>query len=63
MDTFLPLELYPLEDRRKRYGLKNAVAEVTVDYAVPDVSDLVVTAYEASGAKIHQILRADLGQY
>jgi hypothetical protein len=48
-NTFLPLEQFPLAERRKKYGVKNAVAEVTVDYSVPDVGDLVVRAYEIGG--------------
>ena len=48
-NTFLPLDTFPLAERRKKYGVKNAVAEVTVDYAVPDVRDFVVRAYEIGG--------------
>lgn len=42
-DTFLPLGTYPLEERRKRVGRANAVAEVTVQDGVPDISDFVLT--------------------
>jgi hypothetical protein len=49
--TFLPIESYPLVERRRKYGEKGAVAEVTVDYSVPDVSDFVVAAYEIGGGE------------
>jgi hypothetical protein len=55
-DTFIPLEAYPLAERRKRYGVKGAVAEVTVEYALTDMRDFVVTAYEAAaGGAINQV--------
>jgi hypothetical protein len=49
--TFLPIDLYPLAERRKKYGEKGAVAEITVDYSVPDVRDIVVEAYELGGGE------------
>jgi hypothetical protein len=52
--TFLPIEEYPLAERRKKYGTKSAVAEVTVDYAVPDLREFVVEAYEAGGGRKRQ---------
>jgi hypothetical protein len=55
-DTFLPLEKYPLEERRKKYGTKNAVAEITIKNAVPDVTDFVIEVYETGGEKPKQIL-------
>jgi hypothetical protein len=57
-DTFVPLDEYPLSDRRKRYGLKSAVAEVTVDYAVPDLREFVVSVYEAGGQIEKKVLWA-----
>lgn len=41
--TFLPLDRYPFEER-KRLGVKNTVVELTVDYAVTDIGDLVIKA-------------------
>jgi hypothetical protein len=55
-DTFLPLESYPLAERRRKYGVKNAVAEVTVEYAVPDIQDFVVCAYEIGGPEPKAVL-------
>jgi hypothetical protein len=54
LKTFLPIEEYPLIERRKKYGIKSAVAEVTVDYAVPDVREFVVEVYEAGGGRTRQ---------
>lgn len=51
LNTFLPIDHYPLADRLKRYGAKSAVAEVTVDYSVPDLREYVVEAYEIGGAE------------
>lgn len=52
--TFLPIEEYPVAERRKKYGIKSAVAEVTVDYAVPDLREFVVEAYETGGGRTRQ---------
>lgn len=49
--TFQPLDAYPLVERRRKYGQKGAVAEVTVQYAVPNVTELVVEAYETGGGQ------------
>jgi len=38
-----------LAERRRKFGVRGAVAEVTVDYAVPDVQDFVLYAYEIGG--------------
>lgn len=56
LNTFLPIDLYPLADRLKRYGAKSAVAEVTVDYSVPDLRECVVEAYEIGGAETRRDL-------
>lgn len=36
-DTFRPLGEYPFDERRRRFGRRGALAEVTVRYAVPDI--------------------------
>lgn len=51
VNTFLPIELYPIAERKRKYGSKGAVAEVTVDHSVPDVRDYVVEAYEIGGGE------------
>lgn len=47
--TFCPIEEYPFDERRKKAGLRDAVAELTVDYAVPDVRDFVLRAEHRNG--------------
>jgi hypothetical protein len=51
LNTFLPIDEYPLVERRRKYGIKGAVAEITVDYSVPDVSEYVTEAYEIGGGE------------
>lgn len=46
--TFLPIEEYPLSQRKKR-GVRNAVAEVTIDHSTPDVLEMAVEVYEVGG--------------
>jgi len=55
--TFLPIDEYPLVERRKKAGIDGAVAEVTVDYSVPDVRDFVVEAYEIGGGRAKEVFR------
>jgi hypothetical protein len=50
-DTFLPLEVYPLAERRKKNGVKGAVAEVTILHSVPDIRDLVTEVFEIGGGQ------------
>jgi uncharacterized protein DUF7002 len=35
--TFQPITEYPFEQRRKMRGIPNAIAEIAVDYSVPDL--------------------------
>jgi hypothetical protein len=39
--TFLPLAEYPFEERRRIRGRREAVAEVTVRYAVPQIDEMI----------------------
>lgn len=55
-ETFLPIEEYPLAERKKKYGVKRAVAEITVDYSVPDLREFVIEAYETGGGMSRQDL-------
>ena len=41
-DTFLPIEDYPFDERRRTRSPKEALAEVTVDGGVPDVAELAL---------------------
>jgi hypothetical protein len=40
VNTFTSMDKYPFESRRK-YGIKNTIVELTVDYAVRDIAKLV----------------------
>jgi hypothetical protein len=51
-ETFLPLGDYPFEDRKKRAGLQRAVAELAIDYSVPDVGQHVIRVERRKGTRI-----------
>jgi hypothetical protein len=57
LSTFLSIDSYPLADRLRKYGAKGAVAEVTVDYSVPDLREFVIEAYEIGGSEKRRDLR------
>jgi hypothetical protein len=42
---------YPFEDFRRKRGRKNAVAELSVDYSVPDIRDFVISVSELGGGR------------
>lgn len=56
LDTFLPLARYPFEDRRKTRSVKDSIAELVVDYNLPDVSDFVVRVEQMQGENILQVI-------
>ncbi len=41
-DTFLPIESYPFEERRRARGLGHAVVELAVDGGVPHIREIAV---------------------
>lgn len=45
MDTFKPIADYDYESRRKSRSAKQAIAELAVDYGVPDVLDFTLRTY------------------
>jgi hypothetical protein len=47
--TFSSMNDYPFEERRKLRGKNNAIAEMCVDYSVPDIQDLVVCVIKMRG--------------
>lgn len=51
-DTFLPLPEYPFDDRKKKAGLARAVAELAVDYSVPDVLEHVIRVERRKGSRV-----------
>lgn len=50
--TFSSLQDYPFEERHRKAGKQNAVAELTVDYSVPEVEDLVLEVSHMRGAEV-----------
>jgi hypothetical protein len=56
LQTFLPIDLYPIAERKRKYGTKGAVAEVTVDYSMPDLREFVLEVYEVGGGRRRQNL-------
>jgi len=54
-ETFLPLEDYPFEARRKMRG-RNAIAELCVDHSVPDIEELVVRVSRMAGPEETEVL-------
>jgi len=54
LDLFRSLDSYPFEMRRK-YG-RNAVAELTIDYSVPDLRDFVIKVERRRGQNVHRVL-------
>jgi uncharacterized protein DUF7002 len=41
ISTFQPMAAYPYEERKRLRGPRRAIAELTVDYAIPDISRFV----------------------
>ena len=60
LDLFRPLNEFPYTDR-KRYG-KRAVAEICVDYSIPDLRSFVIRVERRSGTSILQTLYERNGQ-
>jgi hypothetical protein len=54
--TFLGLVDYPYADRKKVRGVANAIAELSVDYAVPDISDFVILVEHRRRTKVLEVL-------
>ena len=48
--TFLSIDRYPFEERRRQRGSAHAVAEVAVEYGIPDVLEVMTSVYEASAS-------------
>ena len=51
-ETFLSLADYPFNERKKKAGLKRAVAELAIDYSVPDVRHHVIRVERRRGTRI-----------
>jgi hypothetical protein len=55
-NTFLSLDEYPYEERRKKRGRQEAIAELAVSYSVPDISELVLRVEHRIGSEIVELL-------
>lgn len=56
LQTFLSLNDYPFDERRRLRGPANAVAEVAVDYGVPDLPDFTIRVEHRKGDRILEVL-------
>jgi hypothetical protein len=54
--TFLPLDEYPFGERRRMRGIANAIAELAVDYSVPDISEHAIRVEHRRGQRVVEIL-------
>jgi hypothetical protein len=54
--TFKRMQDYPFEERKKLRGLGNAIAELAVQYAVPDILDIVVAVEHRRGNKVLEVI-------
>lgn len=54
--TFLSLNEYPFEERRLARGVRNAVAEVAVGYAVPDLSEFTLLVEHRNSDRVLEVV-------
>lgn len=54
--TFLSVKEYPFEERRKSRSVQNAVAELAVDYSVPDIGQLAVRVEHMIGPRLVELV-------
>lgn len=52
--SFYTIINYPFEHRRKARGKSNAVAELAVDYSVPDIAEFVTAVEHRQGSRVVQ---------
>lgn len=54
--TFQAIEFYDYEAMKRKRGAKEAIAEVAVDHAVPDIAELVLRVERRQGAEVVETL-------
>lgn len=54
--TFLPLDKYPFVEWAKKRGTRNAVAELAVEYEVPDIGDFTLRVVTVRGGRTLKLL-------
>jgi hypothetical protein len=60
--TFSPIPEYPFDERRKKRGVANALAELAVDYSVPDLITHTISAERRRDGELLQTLYSQSGQ-
>ncbi len=55
-ETFRPFSDYPFQERRKLRGLRNAVAEAAVIYAVPDLREFTLRVEQRKGERTLRVV-------
>jgi hypothetical protein len=61
-NTFCSIADYPFEERRRMRGIANAIAELAVDYSVPDMFDHTITVERRRGAEVLEQLFPRVGR-
>ena len=55
-DTFRSLDQYPFEERRRMRGLRNAVAELAVDYSVQDIREFALRIEDRQNSRVVRVI-------
>lgn len=50
--TFMTIQAYPFEERRRARGVPDAIAELAVDHSVPDIARHVLAVERRKGAEV-----------
>lgn len=56
LETFKSISGFPFAERRRRYPLRQAVAELAVVGGVPDIECHVISVERRQGSEIHEVL-------
>lgn len=63
LKTFLPIASYPFQERRRTRSVKAAIAEIVVDYSVPNIAGCVVRVEERHGPNVvKSIFEREIGR-
>ena len=54
--TFRPLRSYPFQERRKKRGVANAVAEMAFDYAIRDITEYIVRVEKRRDGRVLRVV-------
>ena len=56
IETFQSIESYPFEERKRKRGIPNAVAEMVFDYAIPDMNEYVLRIEKRKGGRVVKVI-------